>query len=426
MNPPSGRRDKSALKDLLLVEYRLDPGAVEYLVEVSRNLGIDAGASVVCDVLRADRLRTEVQRLNLADFVRRACRDDSVARVFRKTLVHKVGRCVGHERRWLSAQIGPRGSQRTEPPAFLAKPAQPGELELTDLTGSVETLPEVLNRTARVPSDVPSLAIRLGDFTYATTLAILAQFILSRHLQGQYSVECGAEMHAYLERIGFEDVLRNRPRTISPDPMDWAVGLTRISTGSATETVSEKIVDIIATFANLEAPERSSLFILVAEMIENIHRHACAPVDGFAVAQVYPRKLKMGITFVDGGIGIRKSFEEGQPSVDVSQLKEDADFLERACDLHVTSKASGHSGYGLYLLSRVVANNRGTFVLTSGSATVVAYLRRGEVSFDRYVHRPWQGTIVSVILDLNERISTRDVYKTMPVPEDWEIDELFE
>ena len=42
-------------------------------------------------------------------------------------------------------------------------------------------------------------------------------------------------------------------------------------------------------------------------MIENVHRHAETPTDGFAVAQVYPKKLKMGITLVDAGIGVRAS-----------------------------------------------------------------------------------------------------------------------
>jgi len=207
--------------------------------------------------------------------------------------------------------------------------------------------------------------------------------------------------------------------------MDWAIGLTRINRDEPTEKVTEKIVDILHTFANPSHEDRGALLVLISEMIENIHRHADAPVDGFAVAQVYPKLLKMGITLVDAGMGVRASFESGEPSIPIGHLHSDADYLRQAVMLHSTSKKRSHSGYGLFLLSEVVARNRGTFVLTSGSATLVGYQKRKKIEFDVYTHRPWQGTIVSVIIDLHGPLPLSEVYREMPVNPEWESDDLF-
>ena len=224
-------------------------------------------------------------------------------------------------------------------------------------------------------------------------------------------------MRGYLENIRFAEALVNPEIVVSPDPMDWAVGLTRINRELSTEKVTDKIVDILTTFINPKADDRSALSVMIAEMIENVHRHAQAPVDGFAVAQVYPQRLKMGITLVDAGIGVRKSFENGEPSISIAGLKTDEDFLRAAIKLHVTSKSLGHSGYGLYLLSELISRNRGTFLLASGRATLVGYRRAGKLFIESVQNRPWQGTIISVIIDLKRELPLNQIYKEMPLPE---------
>jgi hypothetical protein len=46
--------------------------------------------------------------------------------------------------------------------------------------------------------------------------------------------------------------------------------------------------------------------------------------------------------------------------------------------------------------------------------------------FDAYSHRPWQGTVVSVILDLTQALPILDVYRTMPAPEGEVDDDIFD
>ena len=298
-------------------------------------------------------------------------------------------------------------------------------LVLDDLQWSVDRLPDLLDRIGRVDVGRRSVQIRLGSFTYASALAVLAEWILANHLVRHHEIECPPEMEAYLDRIRFEAALKNREIRVSPDERDWAVGLTQINRDLPTEDVTAKIVDIIDTFIHPDPQTRQAFQTLIAEMIENVHRHAEASVDGFAVAQVYPKRLKMGITLVDSGIGVRESFERGQPSIPIEGLRTDADFLRAACKLHATSKPSRHSGYGLYLLSEVVARNRGTFSISSGCATLVGYLRSKEVVFDAFSHAPWKGTIVSAIINLHNSLPILEVYRSMPAPEGYSADDLF-
>ncbi len=422
--PGKASASKEGLSELLLENYRLDPGSIEYLVEEARRIGEDVPVEVATRSLK--RPLSEEQRANVGEFVRRASfADESVARRFQHS-ARRMGRCPKGSRRWLleRARHGPPPIvERSE--LLVRAGATDLFLDDKDSKWSIDRLPELLDRIGRVDAGAHSVRIRLGSFTYASALAVLAEWILSNHLERRHEIECPPEMEAYLDRICFAAALRNREIRVSPDEEDWAVGLTRINRDLPTEEVTAKIVDIIDTFIHPEPQARQAFQTLIAEMIENVHRHAESTFDGFAVAQVYPKRLKMGITLVDSGIGVRQSFERGEPSIPIDTLRTDADFLRAACNLHATSKPARHSGYGLYLLSEVVARNRGTFSISSGSATLVGYLRRREVVFDSFSHAPWRGTIVSAIINLHNSLPILDVYRSMPAPEGYSADDLF-
>ncbi len=417
------------IAELITQDYPLDPGAVEYLVEQALGEGTDVPVRLACSLLRLPL--SPIQRENLASFLARASENAGVRRALLRATT-RMGRCPKNERRWLQARTIP-----IEPPPtpLRAPPGVPSSiLDLSGISGSLGQLPTFIDRLCRFQLPKTPFKIRLADFTYAAALAVLAEWILSNRLVPLYEFDgLAEEMERYLERIDFPAALRNREIKISPDPMDWAVGLTRINRDQPTEKVTEKIVDIIHTFANVSEPNRQALLILISEMIENVHRHAMIEEDGFAVAQVYPKQYKMGITLVDAGIGVRRSFELGDPSVPIGHLRSDGEFLREAVKLHVTSKRTRHSGYGLYLLAELVARNRGTFLLTSGGATLVGYYKQsrgrgragGSVEFENYLHAPWQGTIISVILDLQHDLPLLEIYSAMPAPAGYEDDDFF-
>ena len=416
----------NVLADLLLQPYALDPGSLEYLIEESTSSGQDGPLKVVCYLLR-NRQLGEMDRENLAEFIRRAERSSpTLRRAFRHSL-KKKGRCPKLERSWLRRQLESGEVEVSVTSSITPRSTGSAYLDLREISGSIAQFPRILDRIGHLDPLAGQLRVALGDFTYAAALAVIAEWILAQKMVTRYEfVDCSPNVERYLENIGFSTALRNPEIIISPDPMDWAVGLTRINQNQPTEKVTDKIVDILHTFANPSLEDRQALRVLISEMIENVHRHAETPTDGFAVAQVYPRKLKMGITLVDAGIGVRESFERGDPSVPIDNLQTDQDFLTEACKLHSTSKRVPHSGYGLYLLAELIARNRGTFLLTSGTATLMGYQKGNKVEFDAYPHQSWQGTIISVIIDLSRALPLLQLYKEMPaVPGYEDDDDLF-
>jgi anti-sigma regulatory factor (Ser/Thr protein kinase) len=359
---------------------------------------------------------------NLTLFVERARRVPQVQARLRAATARR-GRCPRHMASWLRGKLTIPLSKAY--PSRIPPSTSHVLLDLSDLAGGFAQFPELLTRLSTIPAGVSHLTIHLGEFFYATGLAVLAEHIERLQMQNSYDVVGTPGMQDYLNRINFHYALKDRPRELRPSRMDWAVGLTRIGADRPSDEIANDIFEIICTFINVRRADQQSLFILIAEMIENVIRHARITRDGFAIAQVYPRQLKMGLAFVDSGIGVRRSFEEGEPSVSISGLREDVDFLRAACELHVTSKARAHSGYGLFLLSQVIANNHGTFLLSSGHGTLVAYQERRDVRMDALTHGAWEGTVVAAIVDLHQELSVGRVYAGMPPLEGMEDAELF-
>jgi hypothetical protein len=78
------------------------------------------------------------------------------------------------------------------------------------------------------------------------------------------------------------------------------------------------------------------------------------------------------------------------------------------------------------VLSELVSRNRGSFLLSSGRASLLGFRRSGKLWLTPYAHRPWKGTIVSVIIDLHSPLPLREVYSSMPVPAGFEDEEFFQ
>lgn len=425
----SRRSTIADLADLIRQPFLLDPGSIQFLVEEALADSADTPIELVIDVLEEKRSSISGdERENLAQFVRRACfENDPVRHRFERSMRHG-GRCPKGERSWLRRQLTPEIPASTVEPPELLRLHSPAvaRLDLSKLSGAVSTFPTVVDRIAALDRRASELQIQLSEFTYASAIAVLAQWVLANDFTNRHEfVDTSPAMIRYLEDIRFSAVLRNREILIKPDPMDWAVGLTRINRDLPTERVTEKIVDILDTFVAPSRADRRALYVLISEMIENVHRHAEVAVDGIAVAQVYPKKLKMGITLVDAGIGVRESFLRGDPTVAIDPAADDEAFLREAVRLFSTSKASAHSGYGLYLLSELIRRNRGTFLLSSGTATLVGFERAKKLAFEAFRHRAWQGTIVSVIIDLTNPLPLLDIYREMPAPAGYEAEDLF-
>ena len=339
------------------------------------------------------------------------------------------GRCDPGSRGVLADALG-LGSARlpkvtsTLMPSATRTVRSEAELLLNPSTTTLYALPRLFDALAEVERQGGEATLRVKDFVYASGLAIVATWANALGAARSVLPEDGYT-NAYLKRIGFLNALRGVGGSIEGDPEDWSLRLTILGDPSV-EDATRRMLDILDTFVNPTKEERASLGILLGETIENVNRHANAKTAGFVVAQVYPKRYKLQMTIADAGIGVRRSFLEGDVEAYRRIEWSDADFIRLATKPLVTSKSAAHSGYGLYVLSELVRRNRGTYSISSGANTIIGYLTKQGPVEEVHLHAPWRGTVVTVILDLQNKLPLGEVYKTLPLPAGVSEDDLFE
>jgi hypothetical protein len=208
------------------------------------------------------------------------------------------------------------------------------------------------------------------------------------------------------------------------------VALERILPNVFSDELASRIVRILDDHGLVAASNRNSLVICFAELIENVARHAGPGAVGFVGAEYYPSKRKLTVVVADAGMGVRRSFDEGR-NADLRRRMEREDPLRLAVLPLVTSKpvspehATGHAGYGLFLASEIAVRNRGTFRISSDARSLTLFERNGRRRAETLDHTRWPGTIVSLLLDLDNVVSIRDVYQTLPLPVGYTPEDFF-
>lgn len=177
--------------------------------------------------------------------------------------------------------------------------------------------------------------------------------------------------------------------------------------------------------------DRSGLVVTFTELIENVVRHAGAAATSRIAAQFHPARQKVSITIADTGIGIRLSFAAGRNEAAKREIRDDASALEVALRPRVTSKpvvpgeAPAHAVYRLYITSELAVRNGGTFLITSGSASLCRFRQGWRRRRWTMEHPPWEGTIVSLLPDLCGPLPLHDVYRELPPPRGFEAADFF-
>lgn len=416
------------LLELLRQPFEYDPATTAVLVELTNELRPKEMESLIFRAL--DSLRSPLDRLNLATWIRGLVASSPNLALTLRNSTKPKGRCPAGARGVVVSALQLETSK-----AGAALPLSPGgsavagrrvevDLFLNPETTTLYALPRLFDGLAEIEKCGGEATLRMKDFIYASGLAIVATWANARGAARRIVAE-DRHTDAYLRRMGFLDAIHGIPTDFEGDPEDWSVRLTTLGDPSV-EDATRKMLDILDTFVSPTREERASLGILLGETIENVHRHAGAKTPGFVVAQVYPKRLKLQITIADPGMGIRTSFLQG----DVENYRRpdwtDSEFIRLAVQPLVTSKTAAHSGYGLYVLAELVRRNRGTYAITSGSHTVIGYLGVGGPAEEVRSHAPWQGTVVTMILDLHNKLPLGEVYKTLPLPDGMSEDDFFE
>jgi len=131
----------------------------------------------------------------------------------------------------------------------------------------------------------------------------------------------------YLQRMGFFEFLDSSVR-VQPEPTAQYLGehrqhralieFARIHPSRKDENLPTQLADRIGRGATAMTADRArkledTAWHVFAELIQNIHRHAEAPIDGFAALQIYkaPRGRRAVVSVSDSGLGLLRTLRHG-------------------------------------------------------------------------------------------------------------------
>jgi anti-sigma regulatory factor (Ser/Thr protein kinase) len=296
--------------------------------------------------------------------------------------------------------------------------------DLTDIT-HMEAVASIIQKMDPLPHEVVFDFCNVGH-VYVVGLGALAAWCARNGITPQIA-NAPDSTERYLDVIGFNRAFHGGISPYTEADPTQALAIERLGPEAPPETVAVKLVDIVDHHMHLSAKSRTGLIVVFAELVENINRHAESPLVAFACAQVYPKKHKLTICVVDTGIGIKQSIMKSSNGRLIERVADGESAVYLACCPLVTSKPDRHSGYGLYVASELVVRNGGTFRIFSGNEIFTCY-RKGwrRMEHTSNVTDAWDGTWISMILDLDAALSVEDVYTTLPAIPGAELQDFFE
>jgi hypothetical protein len=150
----------------------------------------------------------------------------------------------------------------------------------------------------------------------------------------------------------------------------------------------------LSTTTQLFAGNRQAYLYVLSEMVDNIYQHARS-THAFAMAQYYPARGVMELSFMDDGITIPKSLELGTGRPYLVDRASDAiyDALNG-----LSSKPGGERGYGLPTSVRMVNELGGDALVVSGRGCLVARPRLAPLLYTLRAVEELEGTLVTLRL----------------------------
>ena len=127
---------------------------------------------------------------------------------------------------------------------------------------------------------------------------------------------------------------------------------------------------------------------MIMELAENVLRHA-EGADGVAIVRSYPKEGRFELAVADCGIGIATSLAKNPAYRDIT---EDSTAISVAVRPGVSSHLGVLGGLGLFLSRLVVAENKGSMLVRSGTARL---LQEEHVDVTGGLPR-YRGTLVAV------------------------------
>lgn len=146
------------------------------------------------------------------------------------------------------------------------------------------------------------------------------------------------------------------------------------SRGENIETTAEHIANVmLKNYTHLSENDRKDLydymFYLFTEMMNNVVDHSLSPIGGYTMAQYYPTNQKIQFSIADKGIGFLENVKFKQ------NVNDEVEAIEKALEKGFTANKANqlygsayrNAGYGLYVMSEIIKQVGGKFVIISNN-----------------------------------------------------------
>ena len=144
--------------------------------------------------------------------------------------------------------------------------------------------------------------------------------------------------------------------------------------GENIETTAIHLANImLKNYSHLKETDQRDLkdymFYLFTEMMNNVVDHSQSPIGGYTMAQYYPTNQKIQFSIADKGIGFLENVKFKENVKDEVEAIEKA--LEKGFSANKNSQLYGsayrNAGYGLYVMSEIIKQVGGKFIIISNN-----------------------------------------------------------
>lgn len=253
-------------------------------------------------------------------------------------------------------------------------------------------IPEVIGSYAafcevRNSFDASGILELESDFVYPTTLLPLLVLMDRTGAKLQTS---NASVRGYIDRIA-QPGLPPVGSTFIP-----CVRLPRVR-GDGEELVIR--LGYLSSSTRLFSNNREAYLYLLSELTGNIYEHASAD-HAYVMAQYYPAKGLIEASFMDDGVTIQGSLEQGRRN---SYLRSDPNAALLDALNGVSAKSDGRRGYGLRTSVSIATALGGEVLIVSGRGAIVAQPGRNLSPYRLREDQALHGTLISVRLSEGDK-----------------------
>lgn len=262
-------------------------------------------------------------------------------------------------------------------------------------------------------SECYSLNLILYKFINPEVLAVIVALYKYKLIQN-YNVKIDIDgQNQYAERVNFHMHMgQKRIETFLRHNNDGRfIEITNFDEGNSIGIVNN-IMRIFRENLELENGLEDSVFGMLNycffEIVDNVHTHSKSEIGGYLIAQRFPKEGRLSITVIDCGKGIYSSLTESEKSK-YKHLNEDEAI--RYCIRELVTDGEGQ-GNGLYHTKKFVESNDGKLYIYSGNKKLII---KKDILDTKDIHR-FNGTIVHVELNMNNRIELKDIFGDNEIP----------